>query len=377
MRIAAVRAYVLDAPLERAFSAANMRFDRRQHCLVEITCDNGLSGWGECLGPASANAAVVRAYAPRLIGRDPCDTEVIWAELYNALRDQGQRGLTVTALSGLDIALWDLKGQRFGVSVSRLLGGRFRDSVQAYATGGFAPEGLDRVTSIAEECAGYAAQGFKAVKIKIGFDVEEDLAVISAVRQAIGPDVRLMVDANHGYDALDAVILGQRAAVYEIDWFEEPVMPEQLDAYKAVRAGQPLPVAGGETWHTRFGMRAPLEQRCVDILQPDVCGCGGFSEMKRICDLASLYGVRVVPHVWGTGIALAASLQMIAALAPDPVGVRPRAPLLEYDQTPHPYRQAMLAQPFAPEGGVVAIPDRPGLGIAVDRAALERFALKE
>lgn len=377
MKIEAVRTHLLDYKLGHAFESASMRFDRRIHCLVEIICDDGTVGWGECLGPARPNAAVVAAYAPYLIGRDPLDIEVIWHELYNLLRDQGQRGLTVTALSGIDIALWDIKGKRFGTSISRLLGGRFRESVKAYATGSFRKDGVEPVADVAAEVAGYAKQGFHAVKIKIGFDVAEDIAVIRAAREAVGPDVRIMIDANHGYDALEAIEVGNALAPLGIDWFEEPVVPEQLDAYRAVRAGQPIPVAGGETWHGRYGMRAPLESRAVDILQPDLAGTGGFSETKRIIDLASLYGVRVVPHVWGTGVAIAAALQLMASLTPDPARRNPRPPILEFDRTENPYRQAVLTSPLDHVDGVVQIPDGPGLGIEVNRAALEQYALKD
>ncbi|MET0172436.1 MAG: mandelate racemase/muconate lactonizing enzyme family protein [Agrobacterium vaccinii] len=377
MKIEAVRTHLLDYKLGHAFESASMRFDRRIHCLVEIICDDGTVGWGECLGPAKPNAAVVAAYTPHLISKDPLDIEIIWHQLYNLLRDQGQRGLTVTALSGIDIALWDIKGKRFGTSISRLLGGRFRESVKAYATGSFRKDGVDAVSDVAAEVAGYAKQGFHAVKIKIGFDVAEDIAVIRAAREAVGPDVRIMIDANHGYDALEAIEVGKALAPLGIDWFEEPVVPEQLEAYQAVRAGQPIPVAGGETWHGRYGMRAPLENRVVDILQPDLAGAGGFSETKRIVDLASLYGVRVVPHVWGTGVAIAAALQLMASLTPDPARRNPRPPILEFDRTENPYRQAVLTSPLDHVDGVVQIPDGPGLGIEINRDALEKYALND
>jgi len=377
VKIEAVRTHVLDHALERAFESASGRFTRRQHCLVELVCDDGTVGWGECLGPALPNAAVVRAYAPSLIGRDPLETERLWIALYNLLRDQGQRGLALTALSGIDIALWDVKGKHFGASVSTLMGGRFREEVAAYATGGFRKEGLDRVSDLAAETAGYAREGFSATKIKIGFGVEEDLRVIAAVREAIGPEVRLMIDANHGYDVLEACELGRRAERFAIDWFEEPVLPEALGAYRAVRAGQPIPVAGGETWHGRHGMLEPLATRAVDIIQPDVCGVGGFTEAKRVADLAALYGVRCVPHVWGTGVAIAAALQFMAALPPDPPRPEPLHPILEFDRTPNPFRQAVLTAPIEHEKGMVRIPSAPGLGIDIDRSALERFALRE
>ncbi|MCW4113461.1 mandelate racemase/muconate lactonizing enzyme family protein [Aurantimonas sp. MSK8Z-1] len=377
MKISAVHTHVLDVPLAQAFESASMRFDRRQHVLVEIVCDDGTTGWGECLGPALPNAAVVKAYAGRLVGRDPLETEKLWQELYNLFRDQGQRGLAVTALSGIDVALWDIKGKRFGVPVSVLLGGRFRESVKAYATGSFRKDGVDRVADNAQECAGHVAAGFHAVKIKIGFDPANDLKVIAAVREAIGPQTRLMIDANHGYDVVEAVKVGKAAAAFDIDWFEEPVIPEQLGAYRAVREGQPIPVAGGETWHGRFGFKEPIETRAIDIAQPDLCGTGGFTEMKRVADLAALHGVRVVPHVWGTAVQIAASLQFIAALPPDPPRREPIEPILEFDRTHNPFRQAIVTKPIEHEKGVVAIPNAPGLGIEIDRAALDEFRLKE
>ncbi len=374
MKIAEIRTHLLEHRLETAFESASMRFDTRRHVLVEVICDDGTTGWGECLGPAGPNAAVIAAYRPLLIGRDPLETEKLWAELYNSLRDQGQRGLTVTALSGIDVALWDIKGKHFGVPISTLLGGRFRSSIRAYATGFFKLDGVDRVEDAARQAALYRAEGFHATKVKIGFDPAEDLRVIAAVREAVGPDMGLMIDGNHGYDALEAINIGRKAAQYDIAWFEEPVAPEQLDAYQAVRQGQPIPLAAGETWHTRYGMRAPIEQRCVDIIQPDIGGCGGFTEARRIADLASLHSVRVVPHVWGTAVQIAAALQFMAAMVPDPVRLRPIEPILEFDRTDNPFRQAVVKTPLEPVNGVVTIPDGPGLGIEIDRDALTHFA---
>ena len=377
MKITAIRTHLLEHRLEVPFESASMRFDRRSHVLVEVECDDGTVGWGECLGPARANAAVVQTYAAWLIGQNPLETGKIWATLYNALRDQGQRGLTITALSGIDIALWDIKGKALGQPVSMLLGGRWRESVRAYATGSFKRDGVDRVEDNAAEMAARRAEGFHACKIKIGFDVAEDLRVIRAVRTAIGPDMRLMIDANHGYSVPEAIRVGQAAAELNIDWFEEPVVPEQLSAYRAVREGQPIPVAGGETWHTRWGMWPALEQRAVDIIQPDLCGVGGFTEAQNILTLASLQGIRVVPHVWGTGVQIAAALQFMAAMVPDPVRMNPVEPIMEFDRTHNPFRQAVLHTPLEAVDGVVAIPNAPGLGIEVNRDALAEFRMRD
>ncbi|MDB5552947.1 MAG: gci [Rhizobium sp.] len=377
MKISAVRTHLLEHRLDVPFESASMRFDRRAHVLVEIECDDGTIGWGECLGPARPNAAVVAAYTNWLIGENPLENEKIWARLYNALRDQGQRGLTLTALSGIDIALWDIKGKHFGASVSTLLGGRFRESIRAYATGSFKRDGVDRVEDNAAETARYRAEGFHACKIKIGFGVEEDLRVVRAVREAIGTDMRLMVDANHGYDVIEAVRFGRAAAELGIDWFEEPAVPEQLGAYREIRASQPIPVAGGETWHSRWGMKEPLETRAVDIIQPDLAGVGGFTEAKRVADMAALHGIRVVPHVWGTAVHLAAALQFMAAMVPNPVRLNPIEPILEFDRTDNPFRQAVVKSPIEHVRGVVQIPNALGLGIEINRDALAEFRMKD
>lgn len=372
-RIAEVRTHLLEHRLEAPFQSSFSQFDSRAHCLVEVVAEDGTSGWGECLGPMRLNAAVVAAMRPLLRGRDALDHERLWLELYSRFRDQGQRGLAVTALSGIEIALWDLKGRHFEAPVHRLLGGAFRREVPAYATGGFRRLWGDRPAYLAEETAGYVREGFQAVKIKIGYGVAEDLAAIRAVREAIGPDAGLMVDANHGYDAPEAIALGRAAASCDVGWFEEPVVPEDLEGYRAVRAGQPIPVAGGETWFTRWGFRDPVAQRAVDVLQPDLCAVGGLSEACRVAALAETFGLRLVPHVWGTGVAIAAALQFLAVLPDSPPRHEPRQPLLEFDRTDNPFRQAVLRTPIEHREGRVAVPDAPGLGIEVDRDALARF----
>ncbi len=374
MKIADVRIYVLEAPLTEPFHWSFNGTSARTACLVEIVTDDGASGWGECFGPAPLNAAIVEAYARRLIGVDPLNTEAIWQDLYGAYRDQGQKGLAISALSGVDIALWDLKGKHFGVPVHRLLGGPLRTSVRAYATGTYRVERGDPLDYIVDEVAGYVEQGFHAVKLKIGFDVDADAALIRAVRRRVGPKPRLMLDANHGFDAVEAIALGRAVADQSIDWFEEPVIPEDLAGYLEVRRGQPIPVAGGECEFTRWGFRDVLTTQSMDIIQPDTCAAGGISECKKIADMAAAFGVRYIPHVWGTGVALAASLQLLAVLPHSPLRRTPREPLLEFDRSEHPFRQAVLARPIEHVQGVVQIPDGPGLGIEINREALREFA---
>ncbi len=373
MKITEIKTHVLHHELDQPFQSSFSVFKARTHCLVEIICDNGLIGWGECLGPAEINAAIVQSMASLVVGKNPLDIEPIWLDVYNQYRDQGQRGVIHTALSGIDIALWDIAGKHFGAPVYQLMGGAYRTEIPAYATGGFRPEGGDHASACAAEMTQYVDDGFGAVKIKIGYGIESDLATIQAVREAIGPDVELMIDANHGYDAIDAIEIGRRAYEYDIQWFEEPVVPEALSAYQNVREKQPIPVAAGETWHGRWAVEQALEEKTVDILQPDVCGIGGLSEARKIITLCDVHHVRLVPHVWGTAVALAAGLHFHAILPPSPPSHEARSARLEFDRTHNPFRQAIVETPIEHQNGVVAVPEGSGLGIEINRDALTQF----
>src|SRR6478735_4724092 len=218
MKIASVRTHILEAKLSQPFAYSRAWYDTRTAMLVEITTDNGLVGWGECYGPARMTAAVVRSIEPWLIGEDPLRTDVLWQMVYARLRDHGQKGVVIQGMSGIDIALWDIKGKHFGVPVYQLLGGPLRNEVQAYATGLYRRKSGDPLRYLAEEAASYVAEGFKAVKLKVGFGVEEDAKVTRAVREAIGADIALMVDANHAFDATAAIRLGRVIEAHDIAW---------------------------------------------------------------------------------------------------------------------------------------------------------------
>jgi D-galactarolactone cycloisomerase len=374
MKIVDVRAHILEAPLSQPFSYSRAWYSTRTALIVEITTDKGLVGWGECYGPARINAAVVEAMKPLLLGEDPFRTEWLWHEIYARFRDPGQKGSIIQGLSGIDIALWDIKGKGLDEPVHRLIGGPIRTEVSAYATGLYRRESGRPEDYLAEEAAHYIADGFAAVKLKVGYGVEEDLRTIRAVRDAIGTKIGLMIDANHAYDAVAAIRLGRRAEPHDIGWFEEPVPPEDIAGHQEVRAALTIPVASGECEFTRFGFRELITTRAVDIVQPDTCSAGGISECKKIADMALAYGLRYVPHVWGSGVALAAALQLLAVLPSlTPPSLNPLEPMLEFDRTEHPIRQALLKTPIEHTRGRVAVPKGPGLGIEVDRAALERF----
>jgi D-galactarolactone cycloisomerase len=375
MKITKVRAHVLEARLSQPFAYSRARYTTRTTMVVEIETDVGLVGWGECYGPAMINAAVVESLSTLLIGQDPMRGEWIWREIYSRYRDHGQKGSIIQGLSGIDIALWDLKGKFLGQPIHRLMGGPLRSEVRAYATGLYRRDEGRPDLYLAEEAAGYASEGFNAVKLKVGFGVAEDARVTKAIRDAIGPTVGLLIDANHAYDAVSAIQLGRKIEELDIGWFEEPVPPEDVAGHRQVREALTIPIASGECEFTRFGFRDLITTRAVDIVQPDTCSAGGLSECKKIADFAETYNLRYAPHVWGSGIALAAALQLLAVIPSfTPQSLNPVEPMLEFDRTEHPIRQALLLAPIEHRNGIVQVPDGPGLGIEIDRTVLKRFA---
>ena len=386
MKIARIDTFILRVPLGAArFYSSQAAFPERKSLLVRVETDGGLVGWGEGgqYGPAEPVAACIDAVlGPPLIGRDPRYAGRLWEEGYAASRDFGQKSVYIEALSALDIACWDIHGQAVGEPISRLLGGAFRDSIHAYATGCYYREGYADVEAslpaLIAEARTYVDAGFDTLKVKIGLlRVEDDLRRVAAVRETVGDGVRLLVDTNHAYNTPTAIRMGRALEPYDIGWYEEPVPPEDRRGYRQVRDAVAIPIAGGECEFTRYGFRDFLLDGCVDIAQPDICASGGFSEWNKIYALASALGVWVIPHVWGSGVALAAALHVLAATPPFPHTHNPiplqNEPVIEFDRSPNPLRDRLLAEPIALVGGRVPVPQGPGLGITVDEAVLHEF----
>jgi D-galactarolactone cycloisomerase len=379
-RITGVDTHVLVGKLEgMSFGWSQRVTGTRQAALCVVSTDAGIEGVGEAFyfgGPATVVATLMRdGLGPLLLGCDPMDTSVIWDRLYNWTRDQGQKGLTISALSAVDIALWDIKGKALGVPVSTLLGGAYRRRARVYATGLYEPQGVPSIpAALVNEALGYAKAGFCGMKLKVGYDLRTDVTYVRAIREAIGRDLLLMVDANHAYNASEAIRLAREMEPYDITWFEEPVPPEDLDGYLEIKRQSKLLIAGGECEYTRYGFRELINRRAVDILQPDLCACGGFSEMQKVIAMASAANLPVIPHVWGTSVGLAAALQLFAALPHFPERRFPAEPLFEYDRSPHPFRDGVTKERFAMKDGHLPIPDRPGLGVTLDMDFIRRFA---
>jgi D-galactarolactone cycloisomerase len=370
VKITAIEAYPLVTELEEPFGFSQWTFRRRETTVVAVRTDQGLTGWGEAYGPSGPSAAALRDFlGPQVVGRDPRDTETLWHFLFARSLDYGQKGTMVAAISALDIAFWDLKARAAGVPVYRLLGGAEVESIPCYATGFYFTDG-DLDAKFAAEAERYLADGFGAVKMKVGLGVERDAGLVGHVRRAIGDKTRLMIDANHAYTATEAIALGRRVEQYDIGWFEEPVSPLDLCSYVEVKRKLRIPIAGGEAEYTRFGFEPLLRHRAVDYAQPDLCACGGISEGMKIATLASIYGVHVTPHAWGSAVGLAAALHFYAVLPGPPARVPPADKLLEYDRTENPFRTALVAEPIRFDRGRLFVPQGPGLGIEIVEAAL-------
>jgi len=376
MKITDVITHQLSVPVDEPFtSSRGWVYKTKGALVVEVQTDEGITGWGDCYGPAAVAKAVVDSLLkPSVIGCDPFDVEVIWERLYNKVKDYGLTGMTISGISGVDIALWDIVGKACGKPVHKLLGGCFRARIEAYATGLYFKD-MARVTEEAvAEARMYSEQGFRAVKMKIGLgDMKKDLTRIAAVREALGPDRLLMVDANHCYNVPQAITLGREMERLGVYWFEEPISPEDLDGYVEVSRALDMAVAGGENEFTKFSFRAILDKRAMDIIQPDVCAAGGLTECKKIAALAQAAGVQCVPHAWGTAIGLAATLHFIASLPDCPPCLVPIPPLLEFEQTFNPFRDDLAASRITHRTGWVDVPTGPGLGIEIDRDVLKQY----
>jgi D-galactarolactone cycloisomerase len=385
MRISEIRSHVIQYPLEEELGYSQQYYTMRTAHIVEVITDQGLVGWGECFGGggvALANRTIVeQTIAPMLIGMNPLDREVIWHKVYNLLRDHGQKGMPIQSLSGIDIALWDIAGKALNLPLYQLLGGAFRQTIPAYGYGMMLQRVDDLAERFAAESAAIIEQGFKAVKMKIGRGPKEDIELVEAVRGSIGPDIKLMVDANHAYTAREAIPLGRALEQLDVYWFEEPVTSEDHQGYRDLCLALDMNIAGGEGEFTRWGFRDLIEKRCVDLLQPEVCGLGGITEYLKVLALAHTHFVPVINHVWGSAVAVAVNLHLLAALPDLPGGAHPVQPMLEYDTTPNRFREELLLESLGildqvkENGGFVALPQGPGLGIEVDREFLAHFAI--
>ena len=386
MKITSIKSHVLSYDLPEELGYSQQYYSKRTAHLVKVETDEGVTGWGECFGPgnvAIANKSIVeKVIQPMILGDNPINRDVIWHKVYNLLRDHGQKGMPLQALSGVDIALWDIAGKVAGLPLHKLIGGAHRGKVQAYGYGMMLKREsvADHVARFKDEAAAIIEMGFIATKMKVGLGPRNDIKLCEAVATGSG-NARFMVDANHCYTTPDAFYVGRALDELDAYWFEEPIAPEDLDGYRELRAGLKVNISGGEAEFNRWGWRNLLESRGLDIAQPEVCAVGGVSEYLRVLALCHAHFTPVINHVWGSAIAVATNLQLLAAMPPIPGGLHPWEPMLEFDTTDNKFRDELLNDPLdiqnqvKANNGYVKIPETPGIGVNPDLNFIKQYEI--
>ncbi|MDP8921950.1 MAG: mandelate racemase/muconate lactonizing enzyme family protein [Chloroflexota bacterium] len=355
----------------------------RASVLVQVDTDAGLTGIAEAdwLGNAAVVATIVDTdLKPMLVGQDPAYIERLYDMMYRRLFQKARRGPVMAAISGVDIALWDLLGKATGRPVFQLLGG-YRDRIRTYASGGFYAEGKT-TDDLAREMAGYVERGFGAVKMKIGrlphdllagagicrTGLAEDLDRVRAVRAAIGPDRLLMVDVNRCWDVPTALKMGRKLEELDVHFLEEPITTDDVDGSAALAAALDLPIAGYESELSLTGFRQLIDRRAVDVVQPDVIRTGGFTGTRKIAAYAAAHHLPVTPHAFASALSTVANLHLLGGIE--------NGGLLEYCQYPSPLMtDLLLGMPQVGRDGTVSLPVKPGLGVELNPAVIERYRL--
>ena len=379
IKIIDVTVHVIKSKLDKPFAFSQGWVNERSATLIEIKTNEGIAGWGEafCQGlePPEISAAVIEnALKPILLEQCPLDIEVLWHKMYSTTRYYGRKGSVISAISAVDIALWDIAGKYYDEPIHQLLGGAFRNKIKPYATGFYRLKGKGEANRLAEEAISHYENGFDHMKVKLGFGIEDDLKCMESIYSALkNKNVTLMIDTNHAYGRSEALLLGKQLEDYRLRWYEEPVVPEDLNGYSELKSKLNIPIAGGENEHTLFGFKSLFESNAVDIAQPDIGSCGGITGAKQIINLAHSFGVEVNPHVWGSAIAQAASIQVIASIPVTHFSIFAREPILEYDQSSHPFRRELLTSPIELVNGMINVPKGKGLGIDINLNTIKKY----
>lgn len=361
-----------DLGAENAHGMARGMTSLRNMTLIQVETDAGVTGYGESWGPCAMVVASVDVVRPYFIGREVYDREQVPPYVYNQRYHLGIQNTVTAALGGINIALYDAIGKLHGVPVYKLLGGLNTDHVPAYASDGYFAAGPDN--QLEDQVRRFRDQNFPGVKIKIGHSPKNDAERVALVRDALGPDIALMVDANGNYTVDQTLASMRQIAEYDIYFYEEPLPPTDFDGYAELRARAPIPVATGEALYTAWDFKRLVDNRCADLLQPDLTLCGGFDEGRAIWSMARLANLRMSPHVWGGAIGLAAAVHFIASLPPSPHTERvPQPVMLEYDQGQNALRDDLLKDPIPCVDGHLAVPTGPGLGVEIDWDVVEKY----
>jgi L-alanine-DL-glutamate epimerase-like enolase superfamily enzyme len=371
MIIASVQADVLTARPKRGVRFSIGRYDEFSLVLVTVTTTEGLVGYGEAIarrGPEMTAAAVTSLLAPVLTGRDAGNIGGLWVAMFDQLRRWGHAGgVVLEAISGVDCALWDIAGKAMGAPVWRLLYGVGRESVPVYASSIY----IDADEVMVAEAQEQVARGFGAVKVKIGRSgaqggIQGDLRAVTKIREAVGANVELMVDANGAFDAATAIRIGRSLEAIDVTWLEEPVPPDDLDGYRRVRAMTSTPLAAGETAFGATGFKTLLGEGLIDYVQPDLGRCGGLTAAMQIAALSFVQNRTLAPHTgFSGGLSQLAALHLAAA-TPDLFA-------LEYMFIDNPARELFTESYPCPQDGTIAVPQGPGWGLELDLDRLEHM----
>ena len=336
--------------------------------VVRITTSDGIVGYGEGQSPVSPRTSktiVQDLCHPILMGQDPFDVEYLWQRMFTAMRERGHyTGFFIDALAGCDIALWDIIGQATGKPVHKVLGGRYRDRIPLYAGVSGTPE------SAAAKADEYVSQGYSGLKIHATQDRAEILKIVAAVRERVGPKVKLMVDVHTQYSIPDAILLGRGLEKLDVMWLESPTAPEDIPGQAALAQALDMSVAIGEWTRTRFELREVFERRACDITMPDIARTG-LTEGKRIASLADTYNIPVTPHIGGGGILSIAATIQFSATIPNFL-IMEHSPGAAYEMK----GQITTRKPTVQEGAFV-LDDIPGIGVTIDTETLEAFEIDD
>jgi D-galactarolactone cycloisomerase len=353
-------------PEAQRFRYAGGTCTARVTTLIRVFTDTGHVGVGSVYSHPGLVALILKdQLEPLLRGQDPREVEYLWERMYSVTRWYGRKGAALSALGGLDVAFWDLRGQALDKPVRTLLGGT-RDAVPGYAS---ALLWSDDVKDLADEAQRHLDHGFRRMKMRLGRSEDYDVAALQAVRRSIGPDNDVMADASMRYTVPLARRIGKVLAENRVFWFEEPFLPEDLDSYTALRGTVDVRIAAGENEFGVQGFRELLRCGAVDVIQADASRCGGITETYRSATLAAEVGVAFAPHTWSDAVAVIANAQVVATA--------PNALTVEVDQTGNPFIDELLVEPLTIRNGMLTLSNRPGLGIELNEKVVQRHRLAD
>jgi L-rhamnonate dehydratase len=371
MKITNVQAIVLKLP-EISSEADGTQDD----LIIIVETDEGITGYGEVDTSPYVGKAIVEAYMSHgtcyglrevVVGADPFDYEQIWNDMWAKTYYYGRTGPVMHVMSGIDMAIWDIMGKATGKPVHKLLGGSYTDKVRAYASA-LMPDSKEGVTKMVES---YTSQGFTAIKFgwgPLGYDVHFDIELVKAARKAAGDHVELMIDIGKRYRLKPAMYVAKALEQLNVYWLEEPLPAEDYEGYKRLAASTTLRIATGEEESGRLAFDRLIRETHIDVVQPDMSRCGGLTEAKKIASLAADHNILCVPHAFKTGVLVAASIHLIAAI--------PHAPFLEFSVTESGIRKELLVEPFVQKDGFVDVPQKPGLGIEINPDVIKKYGVR-